>query len=430
MPLLVLGAPPLLFDNDDSQVEFSMKSPSRQPKTVHVRPVPTSEPRPLVMAYFPDWVGDNFRPEDISCLFDWVDFAFALPTKNMDLSWDEPDTAPDKLTRLISRAHECGSKAKLSIGGWTGSQLFSSAVRTSTSRSLFAKNILKVYKKFGLDGIDLDWEYPGHEGAQGNVFRPEDSHNFLLFLKTLRSVLPLGTCITAAAQTVPFMDENGNPMKDLKPFATFLNWTMLMNYDDFDSSTEPGPNAPMYDGCHNSTQPDYNAAAGVQLWMDAGFPSSQLVLGVPTYGYLSTSSANGLRQRRRSRSTRFRKDTASSQVKLVAEDNAVQGQIMFREIVKQGGLSRTDAVDNTQAASFKGAGGFTRYWDTCSATPYLRSRSAQQIVSYDDPDSLSMKGQFVACTKMHGVSMFDIHGDTENGDLVHAMKQSSFTCKK
>ncbi|KAG6858490.1 hypothetical protein C0993_005613, partial [Termitomyces sp. T159_Od127] len=74
------------------------------------------------MAYYPDWVDDSFRPEDIPCnLFDWIDFAFALPTDSMDLTWDNPDSAPEKLRRLVSRAHSCGAKAKLSIGGWTGS---------------------------------------------------------------------------------------------------------------------------------------------------------------------------------------------------------------------------------------------------------------------------------------------------------------------
>ena len=108
---------------------------------------------------------------------------------------------------------------------------FSSAVRTQEARDLFVNSINDVYNEFKLDGIDLDWEYPGLGGAEGNEVDPNDSSNFLLFLQKLRSVLPAGTCITAAVQTVPFMDARGEPMKDLRPFAALLNWTMLMNYD-------------------------------------------------------------------------------------------------------------------------------------------------------------------------------------------------------
>ncbi|KAG6873729.1 hypothetical protein C0995_011548 [Termitomyces sp. Mi166 len=385
---------------------------------------PTPLSYPLVMAYYPDWVDDSFRPEDIPCnLFDWIDFAFALPTDNMELTWDDPDSAPEKLRHLVSRAHSCGTKVKLSIGGWTGSKDFSFVVRDRETRALFAKHILKVLNEYNLDGIDLDWEYPGREGADGNQVNPDDSNNFLLFLQTLRSVLPLGTCITAAVQTVPFIDAHGEPMKDLTPFAALLNWTMLMNYDVWGSSSFPGPNAPIYDGCRNSTQPESNAAAGVQKWISAGFSVAQLVLGVPSYGYLSSSSAQGLRQRRRVRLQHSR--NGGSDVKLAGEDNSEQGQIMFRQIVEQGALVRGPRTDNTSQSisTFVPARGFKRYWDRCSGTPYLHSNSAQQTVSYDDPGSLAMKARFVSCVGMLGVNMFDTHGDTEEGDLIEAIRK-------
>lgn len=77
---------------------------------------------PLVMAYYPDWVGASFPPEKIDCtLFDWVDFAFALPDKNFNLVWDSEE-APLLLHRLVDAMHAAGKKVKLSVGGWTGSK--------------------------------------------------------------------------------------------------------------------------------------------------------------------------------------------------------------------------------------------------------------------------------------------------------------------
>jgi len=77
----------------------------------------------LVMAYYPDWVGDTFPPEKIDMTrFDWIDFAFAVPNSKFALTWDEPKKGPDLLKRLVNKAHANGTKVKLSLGGWTGSK--------------------------------------------------------------------------------------------------------------------------------------------------------------------------------------------------------------------------------------------------------------------------------------------------------------------
>ena len=77
----------------------------------------------LVMAYYPDWAYPAFPPENIDFgRYDWIDFAFALPDADFDLVWDDVNSGPKLLERLVTAAHKGGSKVKLSIGGWTGSQ--------------------------------------------------------------------------------------------------------------------------------------------------------------------------------------------------------------------------------------------------------------------------------------------------------------------
>src|ERR1700742_4037717 len=67
----------------------------------------------------------------------------------------------------------------------------------------------------------------------------------------------------------------------------------------FPASQSPGPNAPMYDACHNSTRPTANAVSAFNAWTAAGFPASKLVLGLPSYGYISKSFATTLQTRSR-----------------------------------------------------------------------------------------------------------------------------------
>lgn len=44
----------------------------------------------------------------------------------------------------------------LSVGGWTGSRFFSSAVATDANRTAFANAIVDVVKQYQLDGIEIE----------------------------------------------------------------------------------------------------------------------------------------------------------------------------------------------------------------------------------------------------------------------------------
>ncbi|KAL7282344.1 hypothetical protein ACG7TL_003814 [Trametes sanguinea] len=329
--------------------------------------------RPLLMAYYPDWAADAFPPEKVDFgRFDWIDFAFAVPDAQGNLTWDGSEDAPDLLQRLVTRAHQAGKNVKLSVGGWTGSRYFSGAAASPEGRTALASNILAFYQQFNLDGIDIDWEYPAQDGNEGNLVRPDDSANFLAFLQVLRATLPPGAKITAATQTVPFAGPDGDPMGDVSEFARVLDWVLLMNYDTWGSSDAPGPNAPLSDACNNSTQGSASALAALRAWTAAGFPASQLVLGVPSYGYISRSSASLLRTRgmpprrtgrlgRQRRAGRRKRDAGTphhlldllgvvvnkaknkllppGQTLVTNEDGGTDdGQVQFRELVQQGVL--------------------------------------------------------------------------------------------
>src|ERR1700742_3581864 len=108
---------------------------------------------------------------------------------------------------------------------------FSPAVANEANRQMFTDNILSVYRKFDLDGIDIDWEYPGRQGASGNEINGDDSMNLLLFFQLLRRKLPAGAKISAAVQTVPFVDAMTQPLTNVSGFAAALDWILLMNYD-------------------------------------------------------------------------------------------------------------------------------------------------------------------------------------------------------
>ena len=131
--------------------------------------------------------------------------------------------------------------AILTLGGWTGSQYFSSDVATDANRTAFAKAIQNVVSTYKLDGVDFEcvlflsfiksylltpvhsWEYPGKQGIGCNVNSPSDSANFLLFLQLLRQAAP-NLILSAAVSLTPFNGPDGKPMTNVAEFAKVLDY--------------------------------------------------------------------------------------------------------------------------------------------------------------------------------------------------------------
>src|ERR1700754_1635059 len=78
-------------------------------------------------------------------------------------------------------------KVLLSVGGWEA-EGFSDAAVSAASRAAFAASIVALLRAHSLDGVDLDWEYPG-QGVAGIKSRPQDKQNFTALLKTVREQL-------------------------------------------------------------------------------------------------------------------------------------------------------------------------------------------------------------------------------------------------
>jgi chitinase len=181
--------------------------------------------------YYPDWSGWYLAPESVDwSKFDVVDFAFALPTAEGGLQFTQDDSS-DLLHRLVTAGHAAGKRVKLSIGGWTGSAYFSTICADSSLRATFVANILRAYNAYNLDGIDIDWEYPGTSGAAGNAVSSADSANYLLLFQDMRAALPSTALITSATQVWPWAGANGNPLSDVSAFAKVIDWILIMNYD-------------------------------------------------------------------------------------------------------------------------------------------------------------------------------------------------------
>ena len=188
-----------------------------------------ASPQKQIGAYYPDWQTNRLPVDQIDWSHvDYISYAFGLISpSNYEITLSAGSDSI--LTSLVDAAHaqNPSKRVELSIGGWTGSAPFSEAVSTEANRKKLATAMVNAQKKWNLDGIDIDWEYPGLPGA-GNPHTGSDSANYLKFLKLLKPQLPSGVTLSAATSVYPFAGPDGKPLADVSGFGEVFDHILIM----------------------------------------------------------------------------------------------------------------------------------------------------------------------------------------------------------
>lgn len=223
------------------------------------------------------------NPNNVDALLlDFVIYAFALI--NPDGSLEAYSTR--YLRELVNLKLENPQLLViLGIGGW-GADGFSDAALTPTSRYSFAREVQRWVNEYNLDGVDIDWEYPG-SSASGITSRPQDRENFTLLLTALRDVLGDDAWISVAGTGEASYIRNVQ-IADIAPIINYFN---LMAYDF--TAGETGATA----GRHQSNLYPSDLSLGnnsvdtqINNLIDAGMPSYQILMGIPFYGRYGATS--------------------------------------------------------------------------------------------------------------------------------------------
>ena len=303
-----------------------------------------------------------------------------------------PVDAPNLAALVALKKENPSLQILVSVGGWLWSGNFSDAVLTPESRSRFIDSVVAFVEQYNLDGLDIDWEYPGQIGA-GNRFRPEDKVNYTLVLAELRERFnreqrklgrPLLLTIAAGASQ-EFLEHT-----EMRRVARSVDTVNLMAYDYYEPGSEAitGNHAPLYT---DPADPKHvSADTSVREFEQAGVPGRKLILGVPFYGHVWGNVAatdHGLFQ------------TGSPVPNAFAPYRAIVATMLNQ--------------------------GFTRYWDASASVPYLYSAEKKQFISYEDPESLAAKCVYVQRMHLGGV-MFWEYGADASGALLDTIDRSFY----
>ena len=330
---------------------------------------------PIILAYFTEYT--EVLPE-VSLLthINYAHGRFADPANGTGgIVITESKKAPIKDVVALKSVNP-KLKVCLMIGGWGGhADGFSMMARDAAKRTEFCQSVKSLLDKHGLDGVDIDWEYPTQSADNETGADPSDTRNFNLVLKELRETIGTDKIISFASSSSAKYVDWANAMK-------YLDYVNVMTYDM--GAAPNGHNSPL----HKSAVFNHRSwDESVDAHEKGGVPRNRMVMGIPFYGK--------------------------------AEKSPAAGQKLFDYTVRY-----YEIPDIIEKGKYKGAAlsrNVHRMWEFTSMVPYLADDSGKNVLSYDDPESVAAKGNYVTSGGMLGAMFWEYRCDTPDHALLKAL---------
>lgn len=189
-------------------------------------------------------------------------YAFLIPRADGTLL---PIEKPERLKSLVKEAHRHRVKVSIAVGGWSYRDIplapnFEALAANEISRRKFVDEVMAFVDRYNLDGVELDWEYPGI-GESGRNYEALvlELDNRLSNRNKLLSAAVSGSL--TKLQGTDF--SNGVSRRCLNAF----DWITVMSYDLYGSQ-----HAPLW-----------YAETSIEFWANRGMPREKIILGIPLY---------------------------------------------------------------------------------------------------------------------------------------------------
>ncbi|TDB53377.1 glycoside hydrolase family 18 protein [Photorhabdus luminescens] len=322
------------------------------------------------------------------------------------------------LRNLQQKAKLAGHRLELafSIGGWSMSGYFSPMLKDNTQRETFINSIVDFFQRFPMfTAVDIDWEYPGAAGEEGNEFDPiNDGPNYAILIKELRQALDLafGTSarkqITIASSAVVGKLKKSN-IKEL--IRNGLDNIFVMTYDFFGNgwAEHIGHHTNLYSPYYASDDPDrlYDISSdeAIKYLIEVeGVPPGKIHLGFANYGRSCIGANLETRQYNRN------------------PDNPAPALGTMENGAPEFFCLLNNQFDCEQQLAWA-KNGFKLMTDTATDADFLYNSTGGHFISLDTPRTVFKKGIYATEHKLGGI--FSWSGDQDCGLLANAAREGT-----
>jgi len=305
-----------------------------------------------------------------------------------------------------------------SIGGWTLSDPFYDFVDKS-KRDIFVasvKQFLKTWKFY--DGVDIDWEFPGGDGASATGGDPvNDGPAYVALMQELRAMLDELSAETGKTYELTSAIGAGyDKIEDVDYAAAsqYMDYIFAMTYDFFGGwNNVVGHQTALNCGSHMSQGecdgtglddkgeprkgPAYTITNAIDLLLAQGVDAKKLVVGAAMYARGWTGVT------RESMTDPTNPMTGIGNGKVAGSWEA--GVIDYKDVV-------TRYVEKA---------GVEVGYDEIAQAAYAYDPSNGDLVTYDNKKSVLAKGEYVRSLGLGGLFAWEI--DADNGDILNAMQE-------
>ncbi|MGG7177771.1 glycosyl hydrolase family 18 protein [Clostridium paraputrificum] len=306
-------------------------------------------------------------------------------------------------------------KILISVGGWTRSEMFHEVAKDTKKVDTLAQSMVDTLKKYPfIDGIDIDWEYPGitrapetFEGStdRGAIGGPEDKENFTRLLKMVREKFDASNMKDKMLTVAVSAGEEKINLTEPDKYQQYVDYIGVMTYDfagTWDNVT--GNLAGLYGNPADTTRPKFNMDDAMKIYRDKyKVPANKLLAGTPLYsrgwgGVEPGPNGDGLYQK---------------------ATGGFKGEPQYGGSTEGGGQYEWWGIKNYLE---KAGSGWTKYRDPIARTPYLYNASKKQFITYEDETSLKERCNYINNNNYGGLIVWDASGDDfKNGAPMHTI---------
>ncbi|XP_036356980.1 chitotriosidase-1 [Octopus sinensis] len=355
-----------------------------------------------VVCYYSSSANDRlgigrFEPENIDpylcthIIYAFVDMngLYLKPSRNLDSEYYQRTLALKKQNPQL--------RVLLTVGGWNiGSKPFLEMIQSQYTMAQWSQNVINYLRRYGFDGLDMDWEFPG---ARGSL--PRDKHAFTVMLKILQDSFRRESQQTGNEKLILTLATASGSYYIGKAYETteivkYIDYMLLMTYNYHGLwEKQTGHHSPLYGSASDppGEQSQLNQVWSINFWLRQGMPRDRLIVGIATYGMsftLANPAVNGIR------APAVRSNVSADRGGRPGPQTNEAGILSFYEI----------------CTYQKGPNPWRRIWLNDMKVPY--AYGGDQWVGYDDLESITYKANYIVNNNLGGAFLWSVEMDDFN----------------